>query len=240
MDASEGGGTERRRSTRTKALSSLKKKSTRGEESIKRARKSSLPEETSSRDEEWETNDPMEEEEEENSSSDEERRRKRRRRRETRDKDTTGDTECPHCHKKLSSALGYQYHVDQFVCRPTLRPGGPPQSRGRRRKSVSEQQQHYPRIRGKNVEDRTCPLCQRVFTSVTGMQYHRGKLHYCYIPIRFLFANTIFELIIYFQNTGRQEGVRTKVVRHDHYDSLRYHCTRTVLCDALRHCTGPL
>jgi ribosomal protein S27AE len=80
---------------------------------------------------------------------------------------------CPHCRKVLSSALGYQYHVDHFVCRPTQRPGGPIVRRGRR-KSTEATGTTYPRIRGKEVADRTCPQCQRVFTSVHGMRYHRG------------------------------------------------------------------
>ena len=61
---------------------------------------------------------------------------------------------------------GAKYHVEHYVCRPTEQP--PKQPRG---ESSSSR-----RARGA-VDDRTCPNCQRIFTSVHGLAYHVGK--YC-------------------------------------------------------------
>jgi len=79
---------------------------------------------------------------------------------------------CPYCDKVFSVKDGMQYHVDNFVCRPTLRPGGPVQ-KGRRKISEGTKTQ-WKRIRGPLAE-RTCPTCKRVFTSIIGLKYHRGK-----------------------------------------------------------------
>jgi hypothetical protein len=93
---------------------------------------------------------------------------------------TEADLTCPHCQKLFTVKPGLDYHVDNFVCRPTLRPGGPV-VKGKRKKAASStggtssstKNQSYKRIRGK-LEDRTCPKCKRVFTSVLGFSYHRG------------------------------------------------------------------
>jgi hypothetical protein len=86
------------------------------------------------------------------------------------------DLTCPHCQKVFISKLGLDYHVNNFVCRSTLRPGGPV-VKGKRKKSVSSgggtKDQTYKKIRGKLV-DRTCLKCNRVFTSALGLNYHRG------------------------------------------------------------------
>jgi rubrerythrin len=90
-----------------------------------------------------------------------------------------GSWDCPHCNKKFGSSLGLQYHVDMFVCQPTLRPGGTIIRKGRRKIVAAEDDEGtlpakaYKKIRGK-INDRTCPHCRRIFTSVAGMQYHRG------------------------------------------------------------------
>jgi hypothetical protein len=105
---------------------------------------------------------------------------KKRRRKKSSDGDNNDNSqwECQHCHKRFTSAPGLQYHLDQYVCRPTLRPGGPI-IRGRRKKrpndelEVNASAKVYQRIRG-SIHDRTCPQCHRVFTSVAGMQYHSG------------------------------------------------------------------
>ena len=96
-----------------------------------------------------------------------------------------GPWECPHCNKKFGSSLGLQYHVDKFVCQPALRPGGAVIRKGRRKINTTgggdeddygtQSTKTYNKIRGK-ISDRTCPQCRRVFTSVAGMQYHRGTL----------------------------------------------------------------
>jgi hypothetical protein len=118
-----------------------------------------------------------------NNDEDEEPRRKRHRtnRSEVVSNDNDGQPVCPNCQKKFGSSLGLQYHIDQFVCQPALRPGGPIKRLGRRKierldddgLKVTLPTKTYKKIRG-NINDRTCPQCQRVFTSVAGMQYHQG------------------------------------------------------------------
>ena len=91
-----------------------------------------------------------------------------------------GQWNCPKCGKKFGSSLGLQYHVDHFVCQPLLRPGGPV-VKGRRKVTAggsgdhgaSSSSKNYKKVRGK-IDNRTCPQCHRVFTSVNGLQYHRG------------------------------------------------------------------
>jgi hypothetical protein len=98
---------------------------------------------------------------------------------------TVADLTCSHCQKVFTVKPGLDYHVDNFVCRPTLRPGGPV-VRGKRKKATSSagggssstKYQSYKKIRGK-LEDRTCPKCKRIFTSVLGFTYHRGTLYDC-------------------------------------------------------------
>jgi hypothetical protein len=92
--------------------------------------------------------------------------------RKTKSNKTNSQLACPHCHKQFAVLSGLQYHVDHFVCRPAERPGGPVQ-KGRRKLSSNKAVSEYKRIRGA-VHDRTCPHCQRVFTSVHGLNYHRG------------------------------------------------------------------
>ena len=74
---------------------------------------------------------------------------------------------CEHCHRTLKSPHALTYHIDNFVCRPDVRPGGKPQAGRRKGKGNSK------KVRG-SLEDRTCPDCGRVFTSAYGCQYHRG------------------------------------------------------------------
>jgi hypothetical protein len=74
------------------------------------------------------------------------------------------------------------YHVHNFVCRPDSRPGGP-LPKGRRAKSeddnIGNVRKKYNRFRGAEG-DRTCPNCKRVFTSVLGLNYHKGEtLAFC-------------------------------------------------------------
>jgi hypothetical protein len=89
------------------------------------------------------------------------------------------DLTCAHCQKVFTVKPGLDYHVENFVCRPTLRPGGPV-VKGKRKKAASSGgggstkcPKSFNRIRGK-LEDRTCPKCKRVFTSVLGLSYHVG------------------------------------------------------------------
>jgi hypothetical protein len=82
-----------------------------------------------------------------------------------------GDLQCPHCKKQLKNPNGLQYHLDNFVCRPDLR--SPMQGQKGKRKS-EKTDSGYRKIRGE-LEDRTCPLCKRVFTSILGRNYHVDK-----------------------------------------------------------------
>ncbi|GKY93518.1 hypothetical protein MPSEU_000319200 [Mayamaea pseudoterrestris] len=88
------------------------------------------------------------------------------------------DLKCPHCSKSFKVATGYLYHVNNFVCRQELRPGGPVR-KGKRKASElasndSSSKSDYRRIRG-NLSSRTCPKCKRVFTSTLGCKYHVEK-----------------------------------------------------------------
>lgn len=85
----------------------------------------------------------------------------------------SSDWTCPHCGRLMGSAGGLHYHVNNFVCRPKERPGGPAQ-RGRRKKGEASSSIKYKRVRG-TLADRTCPKCKRVFTSTLGLNYHVEK-----------------------------------------------------------------
>lgn len=80
---------------------------------------------------------------------------------------------CPHCQKHFTVEYGLRYHVDNYVCRPDERPGGP-KKKGRRKREDNNNNSKYKRLRG-SLEDRTCPKCNRVFTSTIGLDYHLGK-----------------------------------------------------------------
>jgi hypothetical protein len=87
------------------------------------------------------------------------------------------DLTCAHCQKVFTVKPGLDYHVENFVCQPTLRPGGPV-VKGKRKKSVPSggggtKSPTYARIRGK-LDARICPKCKRVFTSILGLSYHVG------------------------------------------------------------------
>lgn len=82
------------------------------------------------------------------------------------------DLRCPHCHKAFKIASGCRYHVDNYVCRQELRPGGPVK-RGKR-KASDNKKSDYKKIRGR-LADRICPKCERVFTSTLGLKYHVDK-----------------------------------------------------------------
>jgi hypothetical protein len=122
-------------------------------------------------------------EDEDSEYNDEEEMKKRQRTCITNDvsNNNDGTLVCPNCLKNFVSSLGLQYHMEQFVCQPKLRPGGPIKRLGRRKIKRSDNDEFdgtlptktYKKIRG-NINDRTCPQCKRVFTSVAGMQYHHG------------------------------------------------------------------
>jgi hypothetical protein len=81
------------------------------------------------------------------------------------------DLTCPHCDRVFSIREGLSYHIVNYVCRQDERPGGPIQ-RGRRKKTgASSGSKPWKRIRG-SLDDRTCTICARVFTSRNGLAYH--------------------------------------------------------------------
>lgn len=82
------------------------------------------------------------------------------------------DNACPHCHKVFQSRLGLKYHVKNKVCQRD-ESVQPVRRRGKAKANVSGKK----RTRGK-LEDRTCPNCKFVFTSVLGLQYHLSKFRY--------------------------------------------------------------
>jgi C2H2-type zinc finger len=93
---------------------------------------------------------------------------------------------CPHCNKQFSTSSRLRYHWEKRVCRKEgeasadqskNRPVSPPAAaakKKKKKKSGSKKRKSKAKFRG-NQEDRTCPRCKRVFTSLLGFQYHRGK-----------------------------------------------------------------
>lgn len=79
---------------------------------------------------------------------------------------------CYHCRREFTTVPGLKYHVDNFVCRQDIRPGGPVK-KGKRKASEASGNE-YKKIRG-NIKERTCPDCGRVFTSTLGLNYHFEK-----------------------------------------------------------------
>ena len=75
---------------------------------------------------------------------------------------------CPHCQKKFLSAEGHKYHVDNSVCQSQ---NAKPRKPGRTRSKTGRGKSKSTRSRG-TAEDRTCPSCHRVFSSLGGLSYH--------------------------------------------------------------------
>eukprot|EP00934_Nitzschia_sp_Nitz4_P004104 Nitzschia sp. Nitz4//scaffold390_size11914//842//8150//NITZ4_009014-RA/size11914-snap-gene-0.14-mRNA-1//-1//CDS//3329550186//4094//frame0 len=98
-------------------------------------------------------------------------RRKKRRSSSTPGRGDPKDRTCPHCKKVLVSKGGLAYHLKHLVCQTDKRSedGTPKRPRGRR--SPSSSPKDSPRFRG-TPEDRTCPVCNRLFTSILGRKYH--------------------------------------------------------------------
>ena len=114
------------------------------------------------------------------------------------------DRTCGHCGKVIVSVQGLKYHVgrcfvrtcvsavplsnelipsnhalDNFVCRKESMPEklkrAPAPSKKRKKSIVGRPKvKESSRFRG-SVEDRTCPKCKKVFTSVLGKNYHVSK-----------------------------------------------------------------
>lgn len=82
--------------------------------------------------------------------------------------------DCPHCCKVFKSIRALEYHQHNFVCRPQERPDGPVQKGRRKLDDNSEKRSKFKKFRGAE-EDRTCPDCGAIFTSVHGFLYHKSK-----------------------------------------------------------------
>ena len=84
---------------------------------------------------------------------------------------------CLHCEKPFTTPNGLQYHIDNYVCRNedgTPKPYERKKGRGKARARSSTQKKDGSKFRG-TKEERTCPHCNRMFTSISGMEYHVGK-----------------------------------------------------------------
>jgi hypothetical protein len=79
---------------------------------------------------------------------------------------------CTFCSREFTTPDGLTYHVQNYVCRPTERPGGL-LTKGRPKATQVQGKKHYKLIRG-SLADRTCQNCDKVFTSIFGLQYHTG------------------------------------------------------------------
>jgi hypothetical protein len=117
------------------------------------------------------------------------------------------DLTCPHCQKDFTVKPGLDYHIENFVCRPTLRPGGPV-LKGKR-KTAGTKAQTYKKIRGK-LEKRTCPKCKRVFTSILGLNYHRGTSIKLYRATYSLFLLGVVNLTRLHQKNSSASRARTR------------------------------
>ena len=66
---------------------------------------------------------------------------------------------CPYCNKRSVSSFGLRYHVDNFVCRPSERPGGPVK-KGSNQKGYS------------SISPFACLYCNKLYGSSSGLRYH--------------------------------------------------------------------
>jgi hypothetical protein len=85
--------------------------------------------------------------------------------------DDESNLSCPHCHKKFKVVQGLDYHVKNNVCLSGRKKGRP---KATNKYNTAGTKSKYRKIRGK-LENRTCPNCKRVFTSVYGLSYHKSK-----------------------------------------------------------------
>jgi NMD protein affecting ribosome stability and mRNA decay len=102
---------------------------------------------------------------------------------------------CSHCNKKFSTPSRLRYHLEKRVCRKGEEPvstsaavssaaeavdesstetaaADPPPAK--KKKTRGKGKKEKPKTCRGNVNERTCPRCKRVFTSLLGFQYHRG------------------------------------------------------------------
>ena len=90
---------------------------------------------------------------------------------------------CPHCEKCFKSKMGLDYHVEHWVCRIDECPDPKivAQAKKKRGKTKTKTDNEVSKSTGKKAKfrgalnDRICPHCKRVFTSILGMKYHTGK-----------------------------------------------------------------
>jgi hypothetical protein len=92
------------------------------------------------------------------------------------------DIVCPHCKKEFSSLAGLNYHLARWVCRKEECPDAAiveqsNRKRGRGKAHSTDgdrDKKKSKKFRGP-VDERTCLQCNRVFTSVFGLEYHVSK-----------------------------------------------------------------
>lgn len=101
--------------------------------------------------------------------------------------DEEGNPFCPHCMIAFATIEEAQDHVQQSVCRPLAieakekAPKSPKRTTSsRKRKRAKGSTSAKKKSRGAE-EDRTCPTCNRIFTSVPGLQYHVSKFVFSFV-----------------------------------------------------------
>ena len=83
------------------------------------------------------------------------------------DDDLTGPPfQCQHCQHTFTGINGLKYHVNNKVCQKA--------KKERRKTSKARGKSSGKHIRG-TMNERTCPQCQKRFTSALGCQYHVGE-----------------------------------------------------------------
>jgi len=100
-------------------------------------------------------------------------RRKRKRNKSPTSNSTAKEQKCQYCNKRFKNMNGLDYHIKNFVCRHKENPDG--HLKKRKRRSITDDDNgKYRRLRGP-LEERSCNICKRVFTSTLGLKYHKSK-----------------------------------------------------------------
>jgi hypothetical protein len=89
----------------------------------------------------------------------------------------SADLTCVHCGRDFTSQYGLAYHMNHSVCRPQQRTENEEIAAADKDPILPSQARKPKQKRGKKatVEEKTCPHCATVFTSLYGLNYHVKK-----------------------------------------------------------------
>lgn len=80
---------------------------------------------------------------------------------------------CSNCSSAFKTTAGLNYHIKNRVCHEDKESSTSETGKRKAEDQFSLSNEKKPKFRGPE-KNRTCPLCQRVFTSVFGYRYHRN------------------------------------------------------------------